>query len=304
MTSIPRSHRYRVVDVFTERAFEGNALAVFPDATGIGDSTMQKIARELNLSETTFVLPATRDDCAARVRIFTPAREMDFAGHPTIGTGFVLLQEGKIPSGAERFSLEEGIGPVPVRVEGGERPMIWLRTPAIHFGRTYDRLLCANAVQLEPTDLLEISPQVVSAGNPGVMIAVKNKEAVDRAWLDLGGLKMLKAQDPQPIFVFVFTPTPSGAYSRMFAPEHGVVEDPATGSSTGPLAAFMMRHSLVSNAAGTRFVSEQGTKMGRRSLLHVEIHGEEGVDGIDVGGYVTPIAEGTMIFEQAEANAK
>src|SRR5271163_822823 len=110
MPSNPRSYRYRVVDVFTEHAFEGNALAVFPEASGLGDDTMQKIARELNLSETTFVFPATRNDCAAQVRIFTPTREMEFAGHPTIGTSFVLLQEGKIRSGVEHFSLEEKVG--------------------------------------------------------------------------------------------------------------------------------------------------------------------------------------------------
>ena len=94
--------------------------------------------------------------------------------------------------------------------------------------------------------------------------------------------------------VFVFTPTPDGAYSRMFAPEYGIVEDPATGSSTGPLAAYMIQHNLVSGHAGTRFVSEQGTKMGRRSLLHVEVQGEAGADGIYVGGHVTPIAEAVM----------
>ena len=94
--------------------------------------------------------------------------------------------------------------------------------------------------------------------------------------------------------MFLFTPTPEGAYARMFAPEYGVVEDPATGSSTGPLAAYMIRHKLVSGKAGTRFVSEQGTKMGRRSFLHVEIQGEQGADGIYVGGHVTPIAEGVM----------
>ncbi|HEX8942135.1 MAG TPA: PhzF family phenazine biosynthesis protein, partial [Gemmatimonadaceae bacterium] len=98
----------------------------------------------------------------------------------------------------------------------------------------------------------------------------------------------------EPSCTFVFAPTTEGAYSRMFAPEYGILEDPATGSSTGPLAAFMMRHHLVSSAGGTRFVSEQGTKMGRRSILHVAIHGEGGADGIDVGGYVTPVATGEM----------
>jgi trans-2,3-dihydro-3-hydroxyanthranilate isomerase len=283
-----------VVDVFTERPLEGNPLAVFPDASGMDDGTMQKIARELNLSETTFVVPSTRAGCAARVRIFTPTREMVFAGHPTIGTAFVLRDEG-VAMG-ERFALDEKVGAVPIRVEAGDRPRIWLATPPIHSGPTYDRALCAAALGLELHDLLEAPPQMLSAGNPTIFIAVRDKAAVDRAWLDLQGSKALKGVDEEPVCVFVFTPTPEGAYSRMFAPEHGVVEDPATGSSTGPLAAFMMRHGLAPDAAGTRFFSEQGTRMQRRSILHVQILGAAGAEGIEVGGHVTPVAEGTMTF--------
>ncbi len=289
-----RSYRYRVVDVFTKQPLEGNALAVFPDSSGLDDGTLQKIARELNLSETTFVSPATRADCAAKVRIFTPTKEMIFAGHPTIGTSFVLLDDSLIPGNVERFVLEEKVGPVSVRVEPGERPLIWLTTPPISYGRTLDRERCARALGLEPSDLLEIKPQLLSAGNPTIFIGVTDKEAVDRAWLDLQGMTTLKDEMPEPVCVFVFTPTAAGAYSRMFAPEYGIIEDPATGSATGPLAAFMLRHGLVSGGAGTRFVSEQGVKMGRRSVLHVQLHGEQGVDGIEVGGYVTPVAEGTM----------
>jgi trans-2,3-dihydro-3-hydroxyanthranilate isomerase len=289
-----KSYRYKVVDVFTTEALEGNALAVFPEASDLDATTMQKIAREFNLLETAFVLPATRNDCAARLRIFTPAREMVFAGHPTVGSAFVLLQEGIVPPNSAAFVVEEQIGPVPVRIDGGPRPMIWLRTPPIREGRCYDSSLCAGALGLEPQDLLPIKPQLLSAGNPTLIVAAKDKEAVDRAWLDLAGLKTLKAGESEPFCVFLFTPTPEGAYSRMFAPEFGVVEDPATGSSTGPLAAYMIRHKLVSGDSGTRFVSEQGTKMGRRSLLHVEVQGKGAADGIYVGGHVTPIAEAVM----------
>src|SRR5277367_4029336 len=113
-----KSHRYIVVDVFTTEALAGNPLAVFPDAGEFSGITMQKIARELNLAETAFVLPATRKDCAARARIFTPAREMAFAGHPTIGTAFVLWQAGTVSCDTSEFSLEEEVGPVPIRIEG------------------------------------------------------------------------------------------------------------------------------------------------------------------------------------------
>jgi trans-2,3-dihydro-3-hydroxyanthranilate isomerase len=291
---MPRSYRYIVVDVFTDTPLEGNPLAVFPDAAGIDGETMQSIAREFNLSETTFVLPATRADCAVNVRIFTPRREMMFAGHPTIGTSFVLLQEGIVPAGSERFNLEEKIGAVPIRVESGGKPMIWLRTPPISEGMTVDRALCARALGLDMADLLDAAPQLMTAGNPNVYIPLRSKEAVDRASLDAAGNIGIRQGYAEPVCVFVFAPTPAGAYSRMFAPEFGVLEDPATGSATGPLAAYMMKHGLVSRAAGTRFVSEQGTKMQRRSFLHVHIFGEGGSEGIDVGGQVAPIAEGSI----------
>jgi trans-2,3-dihydro-3-hydroxyanthranilate isomerase len=287
-------YRYRLVDVFTETPLEGNPLAVFLDGSGLDDTTMQKIAKEMNLSETTFVLPPTRPNCAARVRIFTPSMEMVFAGHPTVGTSFVLLEEGLVPKDTARFALDEKIGAVPIRVDPGVRPLIWLTTPPIHFGATYDRAVCARALGVDTGDVLDIPPQLVSAGNPNIYIPLKSKVAVDRAWIDLAGLRNIKNGQQDAACVFVFTPTPEGAYSRMFAPEHGVIEDPATGSATGPLAAYMMRHNLASGAPGTRFVSEQGTKMGRRSILYIQINGQDGADGIEIGGYVTPVAEATM----------
>jgi trans-2,3-dihydro-3-hydroxyanthranilate isomerase len=290
-------YRYRVVDVFTENPLEGNALAVFPDAASLDATTMQRIALELNLAESAFVLPPTRSDCAARVRIFTPAKEMRFAGHPTIGTAFVLLDEGLVPAHTGGFSLEENIGPVPVRVEAGARPMLWLRTPSMETGRCYDPSLCASVLGLTPPDLLDVAPQKLSAGNPTIFVALRDRLAVDRAWLDLAGMRQLRGADAELACVFVFTPTTEGAYSRMFAPEYGVAEDPATGSSTGPLAAFMIRHGLLANSSsGTRLLSEQGTKMGRRSLVHVHLRGDRGADGIEIGGHVTPLVTATMRF--------
>lgn len=142
-----------------------------------------------------------------------------------------------------------------------------------------------------------MKPQLLNAGNSTVFVAAKDKAVVDRAWLDLAGFRTLKSEESESFCVFLFAPTPEGAYSRMFANEYGIPEDPATGSSTGPLAVYMIRHGLLSGRSGTRFVSEQGSKMGRRSLLHVEIHGENGADGIFVGGYVTPIIEAVMTLD-------
>jgi len=289
-----REYRYRVVDVFTERVLEGNALAVFPDASGLDGALMQRIARELNLPETTFVLSPTRADCTARVRIFTPLKEMRFAGHPTLGTAFVLRDEGYVPVKTGDFVLEEEVGTVPVRVDASEQPMFWLRTPPIETGRHYDAALCATVLGLDRSDLLDCAPQRLSAGNPTIFVPLRNRDAVDRAWIDLAGMKTLRGADAEPVCVFVFTPMADGAYSRMFAPEYGIAEDPATGSSTGPLAVYMMRHGLVASIDGTRFVSEQGVKMGRRSSLYVQVHGDNGAIGIEVGGHVTPVASATM----------
>jgi len=290
MTLLP----YRVVDVFTTEALAGNPLAVFTQASEIDEAVMQKIAREMNLAETTFVLPAENLDCVARVRIFTPKKEMIFAGHPTIGTAFVLRNEGVLPTNCESFCLEEKVGPVQIWIEDAERPMIWLRTPPISEGQFYNRSSCARALGLETDELLDIQPQLLDAGNPTLFIALRSKEAVDRAWLEAQSMSTLKEDKAEPFCVFVFSPTGEGAYSRMFAPEYGVPEDPATGSSTGPLGLFMMRNRLMTGASGTRFISEQGTKMARRSILHVRVAGDHGADGIYVGGHVTSIAEGTM----------
>ncbi len=289
-----RSFRYRVVDVFTRYPLEGNALAVFPDSRGIDDSMMQRIARELNLSETVFVEEATVAGCVKSLRIFTPLREIVFAGHPTVGASYVLVEEGSIPKGIEHFSVQEKIGPVAIRIEMSEPPMVWLETPPISFERPFDRAACSEALRLNRSELLDIDPQIVNAGNPTLLVAVKDKSVVDRASIDLNLWSKLNKDYPNPFCTFVFAPTDSGAYSRMFAPEYGIMEDPATGSSTGPLGAFMKRYGLLPNAGLGRFVSEQGTKMGRRSLLHFEISVDHGEERISVGGHVTPLAEAVM----------
>jgi trans-2,3-dihydro-3-hydroxyanthranilate isomerase len=290
----PNSKLYHVVDVFTERALEGNALAVFPYASNLDEGLMQKIARELNLSETVFVVPATRPEHAARLRIFTPFREIPFAGHPTIGTSFVLLSEEIVDCAAQHFVLEEGVGPVTVRVENGERPLIWLTTPPIEEGPQFDLGAAAEALGLSRNDLLDVPSQLLSAGNPCIFVALRTREAVDKAWLEGSGMNRLLGGYPHGPCVFVFTPTNEGAYSRMFAPDHGIAEDPATGSATGPLAAYMIRHKLLDGVPGRRYLSEQGTKMGRRSILYIQLSDHNGRREIEVGGYVAPFARATL----------
>ena len=286
-----RAHRYRVVDVFTETPLEGNPVAVFPASADLDPTAMQAIARELNLAETVFVCRATREGCAARLRIFTPAREMAFAGHPTIGTSWVLQAEGLVARDSERFLLDLGVGAVPIRTERGAPPLIWLSTPPVQRGQRYDPALCARLLGLDAGDLLDLAPQWLSAGNPIAVIAVKHAAAVDRASLDRAGQEALEGADGTPVCAYVFTPVPGGAYGRMFAPLLGVPEDPATGSAMGPLATFMMQHHLI--ARGARFRCEQGTRMRRRSILHVQTGAGENAP-VDVGGSVAPVIEAAL----------
>jgi trans-2,3-dihydro-3-hydroxyanthranilate isomerase len=286
---------YHIVDVFTTTPFEGNALAVISDASQLDTPTMQRIAREFNLSETTFIIPGAARNGATRVRIFTPNFEMEFAGHPTIGTAYIMRRLGIVPNDAASFTLDENVGPVKVRVDRGDDPLLWLTTPPIRTVQSFTHDECAAAIGLTPSDLLPHVPcELLTAGNPTIFVALKDAATVDRATIDSVKIFALAKQTGTPAVVFPFAPVESGAYSRMFAPELGVTEDPATGSSTGPLAAFMMKHGLVSGEDGTTFVSEQGTKMGRRSLLHVMVHGKNGSDGIEVGGNVRHIATGSI----------
>jgi trans-2,3-dihydro-3-hydroxyanthranilate isomerase len=281
-----RIYSYQVVDVFTETPFEGNQLAVFPDADGLSSAEMQTLARELNLPESAFVLTPRLPEALARVRIFTPVAEMEFAGHPTIGTAYLLTMLGRVPPGASGFGLEENVGLVPIRLERRSDPFVgWLRTPPVSFGEVYDADACAAALGLGPDDLAPGLPaQVVSAGNPFLYVALRDPATVDRAELDVRTFERI-APGFAATGVYVFALAPNGVYARMFAPMSGIREDPATGSATGPLAAYLVANGSIECREGLRFSSEQGTKMQRRSLIQVMLHTTNGaLDGIEIGG--------------------
>ena len=295
--------RFVQVDVFTERVFGGNPLAVVFGAEGLETTEMQAIAREMNCSETTFLLPPTRPDCGARVRIFTPAREIPFAGHPTIGTAWVLATEGLLPAGTTRFNLEEGIGPVEVTLEGDPASprFLWMRHGEARFGPELgDRAGFARALGLDPADLLPGQPvRTGSTGNAFLYVPLRDREALDRARLDVPALLAAQGEGPN-LGVFVFAPDPDPhagrVYSRMFAPHtSGIPEDPATGSASGPLGAYLVRHGLVKSASEVRIVSEQGTRMGRQSFLHIKLtmQGDQ-IQSIKVGGSVVAVLEGEL----------
>jgi trans-2,3-dihydro-3-hydroxyanthranilate isomerase len=294
-----REYAFVQVDVFTDRVFGGNPLAVVLDADGLTAGEMQAIAREMNLSETTFVLPTERPDCAATVRIFTPAREVPFAGHPTIGTTWVLATRGRL-GGAARARLQEGIGPVAVELEGDPaRPsFVWMRHRDATFGPEVPaRAAVASALGLHEGDLLPGVP--VCSGTTGSLflyVPLRDRAAVDRAVLEVPAMRRAFGDAPLP-GVFVFAPEPpAGAYSRMFAPHtSGIPEDPATGSASGPLGAYLVAHGLVAPAEAVHLVSEQGTKMGRPSFVHIRLHaGDAAPSDIRVGGGVVPVLEGRL----------
>jgi trans-2,3-dihydro-3-hydroxyanthranilate isomerase len=293
-----RDHEFVQVDVFTDRVFGGNPLAVFLDGRGLDDATMQAIAREMNLSETTFLLPPGMPDCVARVRIFTPAQELAFAGHPTIGTTWVLASEGRL-GGATRAALEEGIGPVEVELEGdpAHPRFVWMRHRDAVFGPAVpDRAGVAGALGLEERDLQPRAPVCTgSTGSLFLYVPLRDRAAVDRAALDVAGLRRAFGPERLP-GVFVFAPEKAGAYSRMFAPHtSGIPEDPATGSASGPLAAYLVIHGLVDGGDPVSLVSEQGTAMGRQSFVHLRVRGGPGAAGdIRVGGGVVPVLRGTL----------
>ena len=293
-----REYLFVQVDVFTDRMFGGNPLAVFLDGRGLADGEMQAIAREMNLSETTFVLPATRPECAARVRIFTPAREVPFAGHPTIGTAWVLATEGRL--GGAGAALEEGIGPVAVALEGPPaRPsFVWMRHRDATFGpEVLDRAGVAAALGLDETDLQPRAPVCTgTTGSQFLYVPLRDRATVDRAVLDVAAMRRAFDAAPLPgVFVFA-AERPDGAYSRMFAPHtSGVPEDPATGSASGPLGAYLVLHGLIAPGETVRIVSEQGTKMGRPSFVHIRLRAQDGkATDISVGGSVVPVLEGRL----------
>ena len=292
-------HQVRIVDVFTEKALAGNQLAVVLDGKDLSPKLMQRIARELNFSETTFILPPDDPAHAAKVRIFAPTVEMPFAGHPTIGTAWVLADEGLVPGGKLEFILEEKVGPVPVRGEKKNGGVVfWMTHPKLTYGEVLPHSRVAAAIGLKEADIVESVPaQVASTGNPHLYVALRDAHAVDAAVSDHARLQtVLGADSAFGIFLFAVNGE-NRLYSRMFSLD--IPEDPATGSASGPLGAFAVRYGLVERAPKVEIVSEQGTKMGRQSFVHIEIgYDDDDADipsRIEVGGSVMPVLKGELL---------
>ena len=301
---------YSLVDVFTNRPFGGNQLAVFPDARGLTTETMQALAKELNLSESTFVFPAQDAAFDYQVRIFTPAVELPMAGHPTVGTAFVLANDGiiRLAEPETTINFEEGVGVVPVTlsVREGQLQLIQMRQPLPTFGPLFlDREAIAHLLSLDLSLLDATLPiEVVSCGIPFLFVPLKSLEAIRAIRFRLDVWERVLRDFAAP-HVFVFTQEvvfpDSTVHSRMFAPAMGIAEDPATGAASGPLGCYLVHHRVVQpiRAGSSQMVSEQGFEMGRPSLVQVKIDMDgQHITGVSIGGQCYFIGKGWIILPE------
>ncbi|MGZ4389505.1 MAG: PhzF family phenazine biosynthesis protein [Gaiellaceae bacterium] len=266
--------RYVVADVFTDTPLAGNQLAVFTDARDVPDGLMQRLAKEMNFSETVFVLPKEGDG-HVRIRIFTPQRELPFAGHPTLGSAFVLGG----PLQLIEIRLETGQGVVPVRLEREGARIVYGAMeqpyPTVEPFAEADGLLAALGVERS-----ELPVEVYDNGMQHAYVALASEDEVAGLVPDLAALGRFD------VGVSCFAGSGDRWKTRMFAPAHGVAEDPATGSAAGPLALHLVRHRLVE--AGRRIEISQGAEIGRPSTLYASADDEH----VEVGGAAVIVARG------------
>ncbi|MEM1434795.1 MAG: PhzF family phenazine biosynthesis protein [Pseudomonadota bacterium] len=270
-----------IVDVFAETKYAGNQLAVVEDAASLDTEAMQSIARETNFSETTFVV--SQDEHSARVRIFTPDYELPFAGHPTLGTAWVLT------GGARPITLELDAGPVPVTFDADG--MAWMQPPEVEFGETADPAAIAPMVGLAASDLLADWPlQWAFIGPDFLLVPVEHLERLQAARVDVERYAAFRAAVPGNGSLFLFSPEAYGAdadyAARMFFESAGTREDAATGSANSAFAAYLKAQRGVSG----RVVVDQGVEIDRPSRLYLDL-GER----LAVGGRVIPTVSGTLL---------
>jgi trans-2,3-dihydro-3-hydroxyanthranilate isomerase len=302
-------YRFHTCDVFTDKMFGGNPLAVIPDARGLTEEQMISITREFNYSETTFVFPPTDPANTKRVRIFTPGKELQFAGHPTIGTAHVLAATGEVAmTGDEtRIVFEEGVGPVPVTISARNGIPYFSQLTAAKLPEVGDpppsvAVLC-EILSLEPADIVSddlMEPEAVSCGTPFLFIPVRTPEVLGRIKVNVQRWEnTLKSYWAPEMFVFSTDKWPGifdGGHirARMFAPALGIGEDPATGSACAALAGFLGFRSEQREAT-LKWTVDQGVEMGRPSRLDLEVDLERGqVRAIRVGGSTVLVSTGVL----------
>jgi trans-2,3-dihydro-3-hydroxyanthranilate isomerase len=294
---------FYTADVFTDRIFGGNPLAVFPNADGLNSLQMQAVTRELNLSETVFVLPPAHPGHTRRLRIFTPGMEIGFAGHPTIGTAYVLAAIGEITLAGDETNIvfEEGVGPVPVKIQARDDKPIFTQLSAAMMPEplapppAMDDL--AALLSLDANDFVgkQMPPQGWTAGIPFLFVPLLNREALRRVRIRLDiWERLLKDYAAPQIYTFTHDTDSAAIRARMFAPAFNIPEDPATGSAATALAGYLNQFAGVSNGM-MGWVIEQGFEMGRPSFLNVEADLKDGaITGVRVGGASVMVSAGEM----------
>jgi len=294
-----KKHTFYIVDVFPEKKYAGNQLGVCRDARGLSDEQMQKFAKEMNYSETTFILSEKERDGGYDVRIFTPDYELPFAGHPTLGTAFVIQQE-IIKEQVEKVVLNLKVGQIPVTFEySGERvDIMWMKQINPTFGQTFQAEAMAPVLGLDENEIDDRCPvEEVSTGTPFMMCPLKTLEAVKRANTNKEAYFEL-VKDTEAKAILVFCPETYSKENnlnvRVFADYYGVAEDPATGSANGCLAGYLVKHRYFGKDQIDIRV-EQGYEIGRPSLLllRAEAKGEE--TDVFVGGKVIMVARGEFV---------
>lgn len=293
---------YYVLDVFTERAYAGNPLAVVLDADALPPRQMQRIAREFNLSETVFVQKPTCEEALARARIFTPSRELPFAGHPTVGTAYLLAELGLAPQGEEvSFVLDEAVGTVPVRVlrRKGSPPFAQLSVVQLplYGPDAPPPPLLARVLGVEPQDVLQepVGPRMVSCGLPYLLVPLRSPEVLSSVELNEPLWREHLSQAWADHLLVYARGYEDDWRMRMFAPGSGVPEDPATGSAAVALAGALANEN--GEAAGSwSWLMQQGLEMGRPSKLYAEADKVAGaVSAVRVGGHCVRVMEGRLL---------
>jgi len=295
--------RFLVCDVFTNRRFGGNQLAVVPEASGLSDVQMQQITREFNFSESAFVFPSV-DDCTRRVRIFTPATEVPFAGHPNVGTAFVLASIGDLGEVGPRtvVTFDEKAGRVPVEIhrDGADLRCVVTAPRLLSVDGEVDRTLVSAALSLTTDDIVTSThpPQLASVGLPFVFVEVRDRDALARARIDMGGFDAIRATGVVPdIFLYARSDDGYDVRARMFAPFDGVPEDPATGSAAACLGGLLSHYNEVADGTLTWRIA-QGVEMGRPSALVAEADKTDGhVVATRVGGHSVMVCDGYMLID-------